>query len=78
MVEKISPTIEELLRRIEELERATKTSRLAKITSSAGKYKIGMEEKMKENPWRSVGAFFLGGAVVGLLLGLAVAKRSKK
>ena len=63
MAEKVKPSIEELQKRIEDIEKA------------AAKYKGLMEEKVRSRPLESVAMFLAGGIVLGILIGLAVSRR---
>ncbi len=63
MTEKVNPTIEDLQKRIEDMEEAAK------------KYRIQLEESVRSRPLESVAMFFAGGVVFGVLIGLAISRR---
>ena len=63
MSEKIKPTIEDLQKRIQSMEQ---TARM---------YRAQLEETIRSKPLQSVGLIFVGGFVLGILLGVAVSRR---
>jgi F0F1-type ATP synthase assembly protein I len=64
MAEKIKPTIEDLQRRLEDMEKMSE------------KYKTMLEERIRSKPLESAGMIFIGGIVLGVLIGAAVSRRS--
>lgn len=64
MAEKIKPTIEDLQRRLEGMEKIT------------DKYKMVLEERIRSKPLESAGLIFVGGIILGVLIGAAVSRRS--
>ena len=64
MTERIKPSIEELHRRIEDMEKVAES------------YKMKLEEGIRSKPLESAGIIFVGGVVLGILVGVAVSRRS--
>jgi ElaB/YqjD/DUF883 family membrane-anchored ribosome-binding protein len=64
MSEKMQPKIEDLQKKIEEMQQVTE------------KYKPLLEEKIRSKPLESAGLVFAGGALLGILLGILISKRS--
>ena len=64
MAEKIKPTIEDLQKRMQSIE------------EKAQVYKTQLEETIKSKPLQSAGIVFVGGIILGILVGLAVSRRS--
>jgi len=64
MSEKMQPKIEDLQKKIEEIQQVTE------------KYKAHLEEKIASKPLESAGLVFAGGALLGILLGILISKRS--
>ena len=64
MAEKIKPTMEDLQKRIQSME------------ETAQLYKTQLEDTIRSKPLQSAGAIFVGGLILGILLGIAVSRRS--
>lgn len=63
MAEGEKPSIEELKKRVEDIEKA------------AAEYKSLLEERVRSRPLESVAMFLAGGVVLGILIGLAISRR---
>lgn len=63
MAEGEKPSIEELKKRVEDIEKA--------VTE----YKSLLEERVRSRPLESVAMFLAGGVVLGILIGLAISRR---
>lgn len=64
MAERIKPTIEDLQRRLEEMEKTSE------------KYKMMLEERIRSKPLESAAMIFIGGIVLGVLIGACTSRRS--
>jgi ElaB/YqjD/DUF883 family membrane-anchored ribosome-binding protein len=64
MSEKLKSTAEDLNKRVEDLEKML------------GTYKDATEDKIRSKPLESVGIVLLGGVLLGVLIGMAVSRRS--
>ena len=64
MSEKLKSTAEDLNKRVEDLEKML------------GTYKDAAEDKIRSKPLESVGIVLLGGVLLGVLIGMAVSRRS--
>ena len=64
MTEKIKPTMEDLQKRMQNIE------------ETAQMYKTQLEETIKSKPLQSAGIIFVGGIILGILVGIAVSRRS--
>ena len=63
MSEKIKLTVEDLQKRVQSIE------------EKARMYRTQLEETIKSKPLQSAGLIFVGGFVLGILLGVAVSRR---
>ena len=60
----MQPKLEDLQKKIEEMQQVTE------------KYKASLEEKIRSKPLESAGLIFAGGAILGILIGIFISKRS--
>lgn len=71
LAEKVRPTVEELQRRLEDLEKRAETYKII------ADEKLNMaQEKIRSKPLEAVGIVFIGGIVLGVLIGSVLSRRS--